>query len=30
MILLATMLLAVVVGYLGVDVFQEFLKRRPR
>ena len=29
MILLAVMLLAMLVGYLGVDVFQDLLKRRP-
>jgi len=27
--LLATMLLAMLVGYLGVDVFQDFMKRKP-
>jgi len=29
LMLLATLLLAMLVGYLGVDVFQEFLKRKP-
>lgn len=29
MILLATIFLAIVVGYLGVDVYGEFFKRRP-
>jgi len=29
MMLLATLLLAMLVGYLGVDVFQDFLNRKP-
>lgn len=29
LMLLAIPLLAMLVGYLGVDVFEDFLKRRP-
>lgn len=29
MTLLAAIFLAIVVGYLGVDVYGEFLKRKP-
>lgn len=29
MMLLATIFLALAVGYLGVEIFEEFLKRKP-